>query len=275
MRSTCPSWQAFVTELVPKEDLLNAVTLNSAQFNAARAIGPALGGLILATLGPSWAFILNAISYAAVILAVWLVRVSVRHIVPTGQHVLADFVDACRYVRRHAAILMCILLVFAVAFLANPMLQLSAVFTDRVFHAGAAGLGVLMAAFGTGAVLATPLVSALSSRLGRGRLVAISFTMLSCSVISFGLATELWVGILAMLADGHGLPGAHRDAEHNGAAGRRRAASGPRARGLLHDVHGGVPARVTAPGMARGAGGPARDGCGRGSDPPRDRRLRS
>ena len=62
-----PTWQAFVTELVPKEDLLNAVTLNSAQFNAARAIGPALGGLMLATLGPSWAFLLNAISYAAVI----------------------------------------------------------------------------------------------------------------------------------------------------------------------------------------------------------------
>jgi MFS family permease len=197
-----PSWQAFVSELVPKEDLLNAITLNSAQFNAARAIGPALGGLILATLGPSWAFLLNAISYAAVIGAVWLVRVTVRHIVPTGQHVLADFVDACRYVRRHAAILMCVVLVFAVAFLANPMLQLSAVFTDRVFHAGAAGLGLLMAAFGTGAVLATPLVSALSARLGRGRLVAISFTMLSLSVISFGLATELWVGILAMLAAG-------------------------------------------------------------------------
>ena len=54
-----PTWQAFVTELVPKEDLLNAVTLNSAQFNAARAIGPALGGLVLATLGPSWAFLLQ------------------------------------------------------------------------------------------------------------------------------------------------------------------------------------------------------------------------
>jgi MFS family permease len=186
-----PSWQAFVSELVPKEDLLNAITLNSAQFNAARAVGPALGGLILATLGPSWAFLLNAISYAAVIVAVWLVRVTVRPIVSTGQHVLADFVDACRYVRRHAGILMCVLLVFAVAFLANPMLQLSAVFTDRVFHAGAAGLGLLMAAFGTGAVLATPFVSALSGRLGRGRLVAISFTMLSLSV-----------SILAMLAAG-------------------------------------------------------------------------
>ncbi len=83
-----PSWQAFVSELVPKEDLLNAVTLNSAQFNAARAIGPALGGLVLATLGPSWAFLLNAISYIAVIGALWLVRVPVRHAVRTGQHVL-------------------------------------------------------------------------------------------------------------------------------------------------------------------------------------------
>jgi MFS family permease len=197
-----PSWQAFVTELVPKEDLLNAVTLNSAQFNAARAIGPALGGLVLATLGPSWAFILNALSYIAVIVAVWLVRVSVRHIVPTGQHVLRDFVDACRYVRNHAAILMCIALIFAVAFLANPMLQLAAVFAERVFGAGAAGLGLLTAAFGTGAIVATPFVSALSDRLGRGRLVAASLALLGASVITFGLATELWVGALAMFSTG-------------------------------------------------------------------------
>ncbi len=197
-----PSWQAFVTELVPKEDLLNAVTLNSAQFNAARAIGPALGGLVLATLGPSWSFLLNAVSYGAVIGAVWLVRVPVRRTVRTGQHVIADFTDACRYVWRHRGILTCIVLVFAVAFLANPMLQLSAVFADGVFGAGAAGLGLLTAAFGTGAVVATPLVSHFSIELGRARLVAVSFTWLAGSVIAFGLSTELWQGTLAMFSTG-------------------------------------------------------------------------
>jgi MFS family permease len=197
-----PSWQAFVSELVPKEDLLNAVTLNSAQFNAARAIGPALGGLILATLGPSWAFLLNAVSYIAVIGALWLVRVPVRHAVRTGHRVLRDFVDACRYVRGHHGILMAIVLVFAVAFLANPMLQLSAVFADSVFGAGAAGLGLLTAAFGIGAVVATPLVSSFSVTLGRARLISVSFTWLALSVTAFGLSTELWQGALAMFATG-------------------------------------------------------------------------
>ena len=120
-----PSWQAFVSELVPKEDLLNAVTLNSAQFNAARAIGPALGGVILATLGPSWSFLLNAISYFAVIGAVWLVRVPVRrrgsHGPPRAEG-LRRRVPLCARSRRHPHGIM---LVFAVAFLANPMLQLS------------------------------------------------------------------------------------------------------------------------------------------------------
>ena len=197
-----PTWQAFVTELVPKEDLLNAVTLNSAQFNAARAIGPALGGVILATLGPSWSFLLNAISYIAVIVAVWLVRVPVRAAMRTGQHVLKDFVDACRYVRRHRGILTCILLVFAVAFFANPMLQLSAVFADGVFGAGAAGLGVLTASFGIGAVVGTPLVSHFSHRLGSARLVSVSFSWLAVSVVAFGASTELWQGALAMFSTG-------------------------------------------------------------------------
>ena len=61
------SWQAFVSELVPREVLLNAVTLNSAQFNAARAFGPAIGGIVLATLGPGWGFFINAVSFVAVI----------------------------------------------------------------------------------------------------------------------------------------------------------------------------------------------------------------
>ena len=61
-----PGWQAFVTELVPREHLLNAVTLNSAQFNASRAFGPALGGLVLAGLGVTWAFLINALSFIAV-----------------------------------------------------------------------------------------------------------------------------------------------------------------------------------------------------------------
>ena len=69
------SWQAFVTELVPREHLLNAVTLNSAQFNAARAFGPALGGIVLATMGPGWSFFINALTFLAMVGALLLVHV--------------------------------------------------------------------------------------------------------------------------------------------------------------------------------------------------------
>ena len=69
-----PSWQAFINDLTPREDLLSAVTLNSLQFNAARALGPGIAGVLLATFGPSWAFLVNAVSFGFVLLALLLVR---------------------------------------------------------------------------------------------------------------------------------------------------------------------------------------------------------
>ena len=163
---------------------------------------------------------------------------------------LKDFFDACRYVRNHRGILICIALVFAVAFLANPMLQLAAVFTESVFGAGAAGLGLLTAAFGIGAVVATPFVTSFNDRFGSARLVGVSITWLAASVIAFGLSTELWQGALAMFATGMAYLVMIANAEHDRAAERRRERAWASARRLLHDLHSGLPARVIAAGLA-------------------------
>src|SRR5690606_15126380 len=93
------AWQAFVSELVPRQLLLNAVTLNSAQFNAARAVGPALGGLVLGTLGPSWAFGLNALSYVAVLVALATIHPAPVERSPRSGSVLGDLRETAAYVR--------------------------------------------------------------------------------------------------------------------------------------------------------------------------------
>ena len=103
------SWQAFVSELVPREALLNAVTLNSAQFNAARAFGPAIGGVVLALVGPGWAFFVNGISFVAVIAALLMMRLDRVVEKASGRmQILADFRETIRYVRASPGISACV-----------------------------------------------------------------------------------------------------------------------------------------------------------------------
>ena len=97
--SAQPTWQAFVADLVPREHLLNAVTLNSAQANGARAIGPAIGGVVLGTLGPAAAFLLNALSFVAVIAA--LLRMDVDD--PRARRKAASWRSSARRPRTAAA----------------------------------------------------------------------------------------------------------------------------------------------------------------------------
>ena len=156
-----PSWQAFVSELVPRGDLLNAVTLNSTQFQATRAIGPALGGMVLALAGPGLAFSLNAASFVAVLVALSLI--SVPRIVPdeappwriidrsTPDHSLhpGSCAESCGASRPS----------MITALLGQPLIHLIVVFADEVFSAEGFRLGLMASSIGIGAVLFFPLVA--------------------------------------------------------------------------------------------------------------------
>ena len=112
-----PSWQAFVPSLVPKDDLPSAITINSTQFNASRAIGPALAGVLLATAGPGLAFLLNGVSFLFVIAVLAVLRpVWAEPQRPTSDGVFAGFASALRYVRRRSGIwvgILCAILVLS------------------------------------------------------------------------------------------------------------------------------------------------------------------
>ncbi|MDQ3107581.1 MAG: MFS transporter, partial [Actinomycetota bacterium] len=155
-----PSWQSFVNDLVPRDDLLSAVTLNSLQFNAARALGPGIAGILLASLGPSWAFFLNATSFLFVLGALLLVRnrqVALETALSGG--FLRQFRRALRYTRGQPGIVIGIIVAILVGGLGNPVFQFTVVFAAEVYDVGPLGLSLLNVSLGLGAVLAAPLVS--------------------------------------------------------------------------------------------------------------------
>lgn len=198
------SWQALVTELVPREALLNAITLNSAQFNGARALGPAVGGVVLARWGPSWAFLVNGLSYVTVIAALLAIHPEARgHARPEGR-VLTQFREGTRYIARHPGIAMAMLLVAAVGFLGSPVFQLAPVLAKDVFHVGAGKYGLFTGALGAGAVVGAAFLGALGTRTQRSRLVALSLVGYGMSLAAVGLAPNFAFGVVFMALAGMG-----------------------------------------------------------------------
>ncbi|MCP3856888.1 MAG: MFS transporter [Actinomycetia bacterium] len=198
-----PSWQAFVPSLVPRQDLASAVTLNSTQFNASRAFGPALAGVILALSGPGLAFLLNGLSFIAVIGALWVVRpTTTDRRAPATHGVLDGFHDAISYIKRRTGILVGVLSAMLVAFFGNPVTQFTVVFAEEVYEAGPRVLGVLAAAVGVGAVLAAPVLSTWDTRVTRAATVRYALPGYALAVIAFGLAPNWPLGLAALLLVG-------------------------------------------------------------------------
>lgn len=200
-----PSWQAFVPSLVPKEDLPSAITLNSTQFNASRAVGPALAGLLLATAGPGWAFFLNGISFLAVIAVLRSVNpIWAQPSSGAREGVLAGFSTALSYIRARSGIWVGIMCAILVAFFGNPVTQFTVVFAEEVYKAGPTVLGLLASAIGVGAVLIAPALSSFDGVVSRSTAVRWGLPVYGLSVIGFGLAPTWPIGLVCLLLVGAG-----------------------------------------------------------------------
>lgn len=199
-----PSWQAFVPELVPREDLLSAITLNSLQFNAARALGPTAAGIVLATLGPGPAFLLNALSFGCVLGALALVRQrDVRRLVAaTEKGITRQFLQAMRYIRSKPGIQTSIVISAFIAFLGNPITQFTVVYAEDVYHVGNVAFGVLSAAMGIGAAVAAPIISGWDSVLARSAVVRYGLPAYGLACALFGFSSSFWLGFVALLLTG-------------------------------------------------------------------------
>jgi MFS family permease len=201
---TSPAWQAFVTDLVPPEHMLNAITLNSAQANAARAVGPAIGGLLIATLGPTSTFVFNACSFLAVLVCLWLIKPGERTLAPLTGKVLQQYRDAARYVRGHTGLLLGCVLNAVCCGIGYPVFALAVVFAKRVYDVGPVYYGVLTASYGIGAVVGAVVLAAVSR--GRQRADMMTFVVLlqGVATLAFALAPIFWLGapLLAVVGAG-------------------------------------------------------------------------
>ena len=198
-----PSWQGFVHDLVPREDLLSAVTLNSLQFNAARALGPAIGGVLLATLGPAWAFGVNASSYLFIVGALLLVRAGRGLLVKRSQLSFVQQIgSAARYIKSQPGIVMALIIAFIVGFLGNPVFSFTVVFAGTVLDVGPVQLGIMNAALGVGAFAAAPLVGGGKFAPKLSIVAGIGLIVYGVMLVVFALAPSYPISVLALAVIG-------------------------------------------------------------------------
>ncbi len=197
-----PARQAFLVDMVGKEDLMNAIALNSSMFNGARIIGPAIAGILVARIGEGWCFFANGISYIAVIIGLLLMRLE-RHIYrpPTGSP-LANIIEGFRFARQTAPIRALLLLLGLVSLVSMPYTVLMPVFADRVLHGGAQGLGILMGATGIGALLGALTLATRTGVRGLGRWVAFSCGGFGVTLALFAFSHNFWLSTALLVPVG-------------------------------------------------------------------------
>ena len=180
-----PTRQSIVVELVGKQHLLNAIALNSAAFNSARLIGPALAGILVAAVGMSGCFYVNGISFVAVIIALLLIKNN--HLPKKNNGVfLKDLNQGIRFIVDNRVILILISIVGMASLFGISYAILMPVFADKVLHAGVKGLGILMSSSGLGALLSALLLARFGMNLKqRGGLIVFSSIVFSLGLILF------------------------------------------------------------------------------------------
>ncbi len=200
-----PGRQSFLIDMVGKEDLMNAIALNSSMFNGARIIGPAIAGILVAKIGEGWCFAANSISYIAVIVGLLLMHV---HCAPRASKnsPIEDIVEGFRWVNHTRVIRALLLLLGLVSLVGMPYTVLMPVFADQILHGGARGLGILMGATGVGALFGALTLAAKTGGVkGLGRWVAISCMSLGISLFCFSFSTSLWLSVALLLPVGYSM----------------------------------------------------------------------
>jgi MFS family permease len=201
-----PARQAFVVEMVERrEDLPNAIALNSSMVNAARLLGPSIGGVIIAAVGEGWCFALDAVSYLAVIASLLLMRLGApRRTAPKGAKVLPELRAGWRYVAGSPPIRSILLLLALVSLVGMPYTVLMPIFASTVLHGGPHTLGFLMAATGVGALLGAVFLANRRSVLGLGRVIPLMSGLFGAGLIGFSLSRSLWLSLALLLVTGIG-----------------------------------------------------------------------
>ena len=183
-----PARQAFLVDMVGRDDLMNAIALNSSMFNGARVIGPSIAGILVASIGEGWCFAANSISYIAVIVGLLLMQVSRAPVETLRVSPFEHIVEGFRFVWNTGPVRALLLLLGLVSLVAMPYSVLMPIFAARILHGNARTLGVLMGATGVGALGGALTLASRSGVKGLGRWVAIACASFGTFLILFSLS---------------------------------------------------------------------------------------
>jgi MFS family permease len=212
-----PGRQSFLVDMVGKEDLMNAIALNSSMFNGARVVGPAVAGVLVARLGEGWCFFANGVSYLAVITGLMLMSIHAPARVSANTSPWEHLVEGFQFVSRTAPIRALLILLGLVSAAGMPYSVLMPIFADKILHHGGQGLatligshdlgavrlGILMGAAGVGALLGALTLAMRTGVKGLGTWVSVCCAGFGISLMLFSFSKSFWLSVLLLLPVGY------------------------------------------------------------------------
>lgn len=200
-----PARQAFVSEMVPKEDLSNAIALNATMFHSATAVGPAAAGLAYAFFGAGWCFAINGISFIAVIVALRMMKLESGAPQRRTTSAIAELKEGVRYVATQPVVRVLIALVAATSMLALSMVTLIPAWAVKVLGGNAATNGFLLSARGVGSLVGALFIASLGRTKIRGRLLTIGSLLYPLLLFMFAFARSIPLSLLVFAGAGTGM----------------------------------------------------------------------
>lgn len=202
-----PTRQAFIVRMIEdREDLPNAIALNSSMFNSARLVGPAIAGVLIAVIGEGFCFMIDAVSYIAVIAALLAMQINLPA-TTEGERpaVLKELGEGLRFTFGFPPVRAIILLLAIISFVSVPYIVLMPIFATKIIGGGATVQGFLTAASGLGALSGAIFLASRSSVLGLGKWIPIAAGILGLGMICFSFSSTLWISIIFLIAIGFGM----------------------------------------------------------------------
>ena len=201
-----PARQSFVVQMVEaREDLSNAIALNSSMVNAARLLGPSIGGVVIAAVGEGWCFMIDGISYIAVIGSLLAMNVAPAIAKATSNAgVIRQFREGFSYVVGFMPIRSILLLLAFVSLVGMPYTVLMPIFANEVLHGGPNTLGIMMAATGVGALTGAMFLARRKTVLGLGRFIPMMAALFGAGLVAFSFSRVIWLSVALLVVTGLG-----------------------------------------------------------------------
>jgi MFS family permease len=197
-----PIRQSFFVQMVGKEDLPNAIALNSSIFNGARVVGPAIAGFAIAKVGEGWCFFLNGLSFLAVIFALMAMKIEPQVHNDSGESPLQNLLNGFRFAMNDRPIRSTLLLMSMLSLFGLQYSVFMPIFAEDVLHSGARGLGLLMSAAGVGAVLGALQFAARTAYKGLAKWIAAMSVICSVCLLVFSQSKIFWLSIAVLFIVG-------------------------------------------------------------------------